>query len=447
MIDCTGEAEICAMCGCRRVHGRQYDHKTQPYSLSTLQLDDCTVKAHYVDMGYIDAGNAKAFSEEVLNCYTQPMFLREKYSKEDFFTVIAPMPGIREGWCIEGETTLTFADFLKGRLTKHPIFYAYSNVDTHSIEHAFESDAYLAWRVVAGLHMLNFAVPVPKEALIPKGFQGILVAGRCLAVDHDLSPSVRMKRDMQKCGEAAAAIVYLAIRDKVDALQTDDGQLSDMLRRTGCLCEENNKMSYLLAEKWTGEKITMPVRWLTEPDEIRRAMTKEYFGIGIWSAACLSDAMEDRLRTWLNDKDHNVAMCSALALGLRGARCALDVVRQRIARHPGYGDDTPVFQQRRDHAAICLAGMLEDTKSVPAITEILFLSLNDKERMAYCFFAIAALIRIFKNCTDEVLKQEIRQSLEDVVNSGQEFQIMLNSKYGIYSDVTQQVRQFIQRVL
>ncbi|WP_052702973.1 FAD-dependent oxidoreductase [Paenibacillus beijingensis] len=233
VIDCTGDAEVCASAGCSLRIGRRMDGKAQPYSNVWIRLDQGRVNFRHTDSGYVDQTSAADLSRAILE--SASTHLRTNYEEHDRMVRIAPLLGLREGRFIEGEDNLTLEQLLNDRSIAQPLFFAYANVDIHCMDVAFESETMQKWLVACSMWGCKISVPIPLGALIPRGFQGLLAAGRCLAVDHDLAACVRMKRDMQKSGEAAAYAAYLSITRQAALRDIPYMELSALLKETGCL--------------------------------------------------------------------------------------------------------------------------------------------------------------------------------------------------------------------
>lgn len=444
VIDCTGEADICSMAGCETVRGRTFDGKTQPYSLCTMTLKDGNVHSYYADNGFINCNDGRQYSDQMLETYTQSMFLKERFEPEDYYSVICPQAGVREGRRIAGEEEIAFGDFLQDRVTDQPLFYTHCNIDTHGIEHAFEDKRYIEWCIVAKLKFMNFSVPVPAGALIPKGYRGILAAGRCLAADRQISPGVRVKRDMQKCGEAAAALAYLSIRDGVEAKAVDYGTLAAMLRKTKCLDEDNNRLTYRVDEKASGEKINRQVEWLTEPAEIQEQMKGPIPGLGIWSAKRLGSRIIPDLKGWLASGDEDVRFNSAFALGLLGDPAAIPVLREIISAPLDFQRETPVNGINNVLGAIYLLGELGDGESVPHLIGITRLDGRNNEYWQHFLFSMTALVKIGRSCRETGVREAVAEALQWIMDHKKDIHMTLNAKENIVSDLTGQVRTFIK---
>ncbi|MDF2926108.1 MAG: hypothetical protein K0R57_5022 [Paenibacillaceae bacterium] len=444
VIDCTGEADICAMAGCETARGRPFEGKTQPYSLCTMTLKDGNVTSYYADNGFINCNDGQQYSDQILHTYTQSMFLKGRFDPENYYSIIAPQAGIREGRRIVGEEEITFVDFLTDNLTDRPLFYTHCNIDTHGIEHAFEDKRYIEWCIVSKLKLMNFSVPVPAGALIPRGYKGILAAGRCLAADRQISPGVRVKRDMQKCGEAASALAYWSIRDGVEAKAADYEKVAAMLRKTKCLDDANNRLTYRIDEKGSGEKINRRVQWLTDKEQIFNEMKGAIPGVAIWSAKRLGGAVIHDLKQWLACADEAVRFNSAFALGLLGDPGAIPVLREIISVQPDFEQETPVNGINNVLGAIYLLGELGDAQSVPYLIEMIKKDKHNNEYLQHFFFSMMALIRIGNSSSDEDVKQAVTGAMQWIMDNKNEIYMTLNAKENIVSDLTTQTKEFIQ---
>ncbi|MFC3770105.1 FAD-dependent oxidoreductase [Paenibacillus sp. GCM10012303] len=395
VIDCSGDAEIAVMAGCAARFGRDSDGTTHAYSNVVSLLRNGRVKSFYTDSGYVDHTDTAELTEALLASATLPTHLKHTYGEGDRLLKVAPQLGIREGRLINGDPTLTFERFVRGEWTSEPLFYAYANLDNHAKDLALESDLQQEWSVVSGLWSLRIAVPVPLEALIPQGTTNLLVAGRSLAVDHDLASCIRMKRDMQKCGEIAAKAAYLAVRDNIPVREVSYAELRRLLDETGCASEAPDT-----------------VEWLTEPDAIRSGLGSETPGIAIWSARRQGGSMIGPLREWCAQKqDGHLRKHSALALALLGDAGAIPALREMVLERDAFLSGTShMYSQFRAHAAIYLLGKLGDAKIVPELERIVaepgsrepeeswirnkFIVSADDYRFQYVSYALLALLRI-----------------------------------------------------
>lgn len=148
--------------------------------------------------------------------------------------------GVREAPRVVTDTEIRLIDVLTGVETEEPLFYAFSPVDNVNGVDEFDSEAQRAWRLACGTHELGLSIGIPLGALLPKDYEGLIVAGKGVGVDSDLAACVRMRKDMEKCGEAVAAVAFLAIQDDVSPRDIAYDGVAALLRKTRCLDEENN---------------------------------------------------------------------------------------------------------------------------------------------------------------------------------------------------------------
>jgi hypothetical protein len=371
VLDCTGDAEVCALAGCKTRLGRDWDHQPQPFSNVLVVWDGKRVTFLYTDSGYVDPTDADDVSRAIINSALQATHLKDTYQEGPRFIKLAPLLGIREGRFIKGERDLTFASYVNDEFTEEPLFYAYSNLDNHSKDIAFESELQRDWSVVGSLWGLNFSVPVPLGALIPQGYDGLIAAGRCIALDHDLAGCVRMKRDMQKCGEAAAIVAAVAIENGVPPRKAPYSQIKPLLQETGCLHMENHVG---MKDTQTHEDDLNPrVQWLTDAQQIREGLTGVKPGLAIWSARREGARLLPVLREWASQTaEPNLRRHAAFALGLLRDEAGLPVLRETLReRDPFVPRTSRKYNQVRGYAAAYLLGKLADEASVPELLQIL----------------------------------------------------------------------------
>lgn len=114
---------------------------------------------------------------------------------------LQPEVGIRETYRIVGETTITVEDYESGRVFEDAVSHSFYPIDLH-----FEGG-------VRPKHLNEGVVPtVPLRALIPKGSQNLIVAGRCVSSDRLANSALRVQASCMAMGQAAGVAAALAVR-------------------------------------------------------------------------------------------------------------------------------------------------------------------------------------------------------------------------------------------
>lgn len=426
-IDCTGDAEGCAMAGGAFRMGRQSDGMQQPFSNVIKRITGNGAHQFYTDSGYVDPTDGDSVSDALIDSALRSTHLKNRYEASERFIYVAPLLGIREGRFIDGEYNVVLPDFLEDRITDEPLFYAYSNLDNHSKDVALESEAYQDWIVAASLWGLNFSVPIPLGALLPRSLDGLLVAGRCIALDHDMATCVRMKRDMQKCGEAAAIAAALSLELGVPLRQVPYPALAALLRSTGCL-DDRNRVGFRIPSANKNETHTEH-NWLTDNSLIRQQLGGNKPGFAIWSAKRLGDRINGDLKQWLNESgDDQLGRNCAIALALHGDRAALPLLRKMAKERDSYVPQTSrKYNQVRGYTAIYLLGKLADKEVVPDLlalmrdrasfsnvsTDAEFINSDEEYFFQYFSFSLTALFRI--GDAHEDMRRPIADAVADIL--------------------------------
>lgn len=368
LIDCTGDAAVCHMAGCSTGKGRELDRRTQPFTSVKVFTEGKRVKRTNFDSGSTDQFNVKQFSRELCSAYAAHL---NHNINDQRLLYLAPLPGIREGRRIEGDKTITLADVFDEKVTDRPVFYAYADIDKHGQDIAFESETLQDWSVASNLGAVNVSIPVSLSHMIPKGFEGILAAGRCISMDHDVSACIRMNRDMQKAGEVAGTAAWLAVTKGISLREVPYEELSLHLQRTGCLDAKNNVG---VRFDYTDPSI-MPqkIRWFTDEENIKEGLSSNRPGIAIWSSKIMGERICNKLVMWMNEGEtENLRKHSAIALGLLGNKEALPVLRNMVKeRDHVILQDCRKNNQMRGIMALYLLGRMRDSESIDELAKII----------------------------------------------------------------------------
>jgi hypothetical protein len=153
-----------------------------------------------------------------VQAYETVRFLRENAAgfEQAYLLFIAPYFGARGGPCIEGEHTLTPEEAFTGRKFDDVLFR-----NTHE------------GQAVHGGDPSGFDAPY--RMMLPKGVDGLLVAGRAAAYlrrGHDPT-GMRARPSIMALGEAAGTAAALAVRDGVTPRTLDVRRLQRALLDQG----------------------------------------------------------------------------------------------------------------------------------------------------------------------------------------------------------------------
>ena len=371
VMDCTADAFVGAMAGCRTQMGRDTDGQMQPYSLVSLLYDGEMYRYNNIDFGRMNQLDPKDLSRAVL--FSRSYKMAEAQTGRE---VISQMPilGIREGRRIVAEEMATIEDLFADKQTETPMFYSYADLDKHGWDIAFDSEILGDWATGANLGAYNVTVAVPHKALLPKDYEGILVPCRALGVDRDISSCVRMNPDMKKSAEVAAQWATLAIQQGKTLREVPYAQLKVRLEESGCLKEADNRGVRIDGKRnWDGTPLVVEdVRWLTDPAELEAGLCTTKPGQAIWSARQMCEKAMPTLCRLLESQDENTRKHAAFALAILGNAEGSEVLRDMATQRDAFVlQDCRKNNNNRGVMAIYWLGRLADREIVPELINLI----------------------------------------------------------------------------
>ncbi len=376
LIDATGDGDICDMANCAMSFGGNKYGDISPFSVVRTVLCNGVVHNFNCDNGKVDQRDVEQFSKELLRAQSY----YAKKTKGELPLRINCLPGIREGRLLYGEERLTLEDFFEGNLTNKPVMYAYSDLDKHGDDSAFDIDIFRRWHVMSNMGAINVTVPISMGCLIAKEYDNLIAAGRCLSVDHEMQFCVRMNRDMQKLGEVAAIMAFIALQNGVALKDIEYDKLEPLLRESGCLSEENNKG--FMFDSWSDKSFIRKVEWLKDVDSINHHLATNQPAVAIWSCKLLGDKIKPALRANLLSGNDYLVKHSALALAVLDDPTGAPVLRRIIEQRDREElKDMRKGNRTRISMALCAVGMLKDKDSINTIKALIS---DPKEHTAYC---------------------------------------------------------------
>ncbi len=138
----------------------------------------------------------------------------------------APRIGIRETRRILGDYILTGEDVRAGRKFEDVIAICSYPIDLHDIDGGGEE--WYRNAPPSGDHY-----DIPYRCLLPKGVEGLLVAGRCISSDREAQGSLRIMPTCMAIGQSAGCAGALAVKEGCTPREVNVKTLQEVLRRQG----------------------------------------------------------------------------------------------------------------------------------------------------------------------------------------------------------------------
>ncbi len=371
LLDCTGDAFVAHMAGCKSHLGRILDGLTQPYSMVSTTRNKQWVGHTNRDFGRVDQYNDEDLSKALV--FSRSYNMKEERNSNQLM-IHMPLIGIREGRHIICEETVTMQSILQGEKTETPMFYSYADFDKHGWDNTFDGETLGDWYIGSNLNAYNATVPVPYKSIIPKDLDGLLVPCRALGVDRDVASCVRMVIDMKKIGEVGADIATLAIKHNCKLRDIPYSELSEMLKDSGCLDKSYDRGFRIDGTRnWDGSPLEKrSVQFTDNLSIICKTLKTLHPGEAIWSAKLLGESAVPTLKKLLNSEDENTRKHAAFALAnlgdLSGENVLIDTARQRDATQL---HDCRKNNQRRGSMAVYWLGRLKSANAVDTLCDFL----------------------------------------------------------------------------
>ncbi|MDR1599054.1 MAG: FAD-dependent oxidoreductase [Oscillospiraceae bacterium] len=281
-IDATGDGLLCGFCGARHWDAGRDTPNIMPPTLcalfsgidwEALNVGDIGLPRHqekveqaiadgffsqpdrhvpgmFMNMGKLGSMNAgHVFGMDSLNCrsLTDGMkrgrrlvreyaaFYRKYFGLDDLRLVTtAAMMGIRESRRAQGEYTLCYADYQARRKFPDQIAIFAKSVDIHVYDTTPEQyERYYSEFTKMDRYKPGEYYGIPYGTLVPKGFDNLWVAGRCVSADIKVQGSLRVQPAASMMGQAAGVAAWQAIKTGTTARTLDTAKLVETLRRQG----------------------------------------------------------------------------------------------------------------------------------------------------------------------------------------------------------------------
>ena len=195
VVDTTGNADVAAQAGAETdfINGRELS--LQGAGMSVHQMYTISVNS---DIGFVDDTSAEAMSN---------FALRSRLNALTALWNASSLVDSRERRRIVGDYVLTPVDIMLERTFPDIVGRAYSRFDTHG-----QTEHPLVPNVLESNDRRRFWANIPYRALLPKGIDGLLVAGLGLSAHRDAMPVIRMQAEMRNLGYAAGTAAAMAAK-------------------------------------------------------------------------------------------------------------------------------------------------------------------------------------------------------------------------------------------
>ena len=405
VIDCTAEAVICRLAGCECTLGRASDGLCNPYTFSVLCArteDPMSVFVANFDAGRIDQYDTPRASAELLRGLAA--HVRADYAvdaKTRHELVPSDLCGVREGAHVVTEDFITLQDFFDGKREgcTDVIAYAHSNIDTHANDMPLESTLFQDWMIASSMWGTEIWVALTRGSLVPRGWKGLLVAGRHLGVDHDLGHAVRMNDHVGRTGEAAGVMAALTAKSASpqDVMALPFEEVIANLAQMESPLAENDRFTRL------------------SDQEIFDGLSGDTPGFAMWSARCRK--LTAKLKKWYltAPEGSNLKANTAFALALLDDATGMPTLLHLASTRDEYAPKTSrKYNHKRGYASVYLLGRLGAVEAIPILKGILA-DLQMADKYEYHSHAIAAMIRIANAHPEH--RKEIQECLLSLVHN------------------------------
>lgn len=390
VIDATGSADTAIAAGA------EYTYVEEDYAVQNSHLPDRNPGQSYLN------GDRPAIDD------TDPrnirMVIQDKLRTgvQDFD--IGQLMDTRERRRIVGDYCLDWLDVINQRTFPDSVVHSRSDYDSHGYQiHPFFS-------LTSAVKKHMYWAYVPYRCLLPRGLEGILVAGIAMSAHRDAMPITRMQPDQHNLGYAAGVAAAMASRQGVTPRQVDVKALQQHLVKVGNVPSSvlTDRDSYPLS----AEKVRAAVKAVTggyrdvevllgapreslpllkdayakatSRDEVIYAHVLAAMGDSTGMPTLLEAIQADRFPTMKKQTNGAGGRYGAIrAIGFTRDRRAVPLLAE-LAAAPGTADD---FQLVRSLASAL--GRIGDPAAAPALADLLKKSQSSSNKVQILIVACA----------------------------------------------------------
>ncbi len=225
VVDATGDADLAAWAGAPFEYGNGRDAFTLWASFGNFNTDTRPVNRHYESA--IEIRDALDLTRTIVRGRRRPGLYRYRVHEAPQLYVTP-----RESRRISGDVAVTYGGILAGETFPDTMVVCDSNFDIKGLA---SSDILACGAVWSWSAYRRYLAPVPYRAIIPRGLDNLLVAGRAYSASHDAISLARMQRDMVSLGGAAGVAAARAAAQSLPPAQLDITALQDDWTSLGML--------------------------------------------------------------------------------------------------------------------------------------------------------------------------------------------------------------------
>ncbi|MEE2754533.1 MAG: FAD-dependent oxidoreductase [Candidatus Latescibacterota bacterium] len=270
ILDCTGGAEIVALCGFPRLREEETQPGTLIFKLGGYDIDALDaglIQERFLEayddgrlqpgdvrnrdirfVGYLRNGGENAQHVHNADSSTADTHSRTNIAgRESLLRIIRfvrslpgcedarilsaqPETAVRETYRITGDYQVTHKDFTSGRHFEDAVSYSFYPIDLH------DKDGIKPKPLSEGI-----VATVPLRALIPKGSKNLIVAGRCVSSDRLANSALRVQASSMAMGQAAGAAAALSVRLETTPRKVPLKSLYEILEGDGAIVPRENR--------------------------------------------------------------------------------------------------------------------------------------------------------------------------------------------------------------
>ena len=179
------------------------------------------IEAHSI-AGFEERARQEMESQKCLYDVAEALRMYVPGFENAFLSVIASQLGVRESRRIVGDYKLTLDDFLAAREFEDSIGRAAMPAGAHTPD----GETMTVFNLEPGKSM-----SIPYRCMLPKGFDGLLVAGRCVSYEPPVANSIRNMAQCMVMGEAVGTAAAIAVEMGISPRDIDIKMLQDALRQ------------------------------------------------------------------------------------------------------------------------------------------------------------------------------------------------------------------------